>query len=103
MEVPDRPPARASGARRGRRARDGVFAMQDYYAKSGFVFSHRESAHGRGGMKLPALMPLVEMHTLPFEQVVEISTERISSRSPCRNFSGTGCGPKEGLALWLST
>lgn len=55
---------------------DGVFAMQDYYAKGGFVFSHRNmrfraeiperSATATAGHE--AILPLAEV---PFDEVLE--------------------------------
>lgn len=49
---------------------DGVFAMQPFYARGGFVFSHRNlrlAGTGQGGASVdPAL---VELGSLPFEQV----------------------------------
>ena len=52
---------------------DGVFAMQDYYAKGGFVFSHRnmrfqaDVPEGAGADRDACLVPLAEV---PFEHVL---------------------------------
>lgn len=49
---------------------DGVFAMQPFYARGGFVFSHRNlrlAGMGKSGASIdPAL---VELDSLPFDQV----------------------------------
>lgn len=55
---------------------DGVFAMQDYYAKGGFVFSHR-SIRLRGEIpEPPAISPVddkavVALDAVPFDQVLD--------------------------------
>ncbi|MCB1206748.1 MAG: GNAT family N-acetyltransferase [Verrucomicrobiae bacterium] len=49
---------------------DGVFAMQPFYARGGFVFSHRNlrlAGTGRACTSVDAA--LVELDSLPFEQV----------------------------------
>lgn len=48
---------------------DGVFAMQDYYARSGFVFSHRTLRMEGVGRPGRADRGLSELHRLPFEQI----------------------------------
>jgi len=56
-------------------ALDGVFAMQQYYAKSGFVFSHRNlrmEGTGRESSPDSALTPLMD---LPFETVLAYDTQ----------------------------
>lgn len=55
---------------------DGVFAMQDYYAKGGFVFSHRNLRFRADAAKRPAISPvddqdIVPLATFPFDQVVD--------------------------------
>lgn len=55
---------------------DGVFAMQDYYARGGFVFSHRDI---RFRVDVPAHPPtartddedIVPLTAVPFEQVLD--------------------------------
>jgi GNAT superfamily N-acetyltransferase len=55
---------------------DGVFAMQDYYARGGFVFSHRDM---RFRIDIPAHAStarvenehIVPLATVPFDQVLE--------------------------------
>jgi ribosomal protein S18 acetylase RimI-like enzyme len=51
---------------------DGVFAMQDYYAKGGFVFSHRNLRFRAEISERPLLddPDIVPLATLPFEQVL---------------------------------
>ncbi|MCY1396506.1 Acetyltransferase (GNAT) family protein [compost metagenome] len=54
---------------------DGVFAMQDYYAKGGFVFSHRNMRFRAEIGKRPATtkgdnLGIVPLSSIPFEQLV---------------------------------
>ncbi len=53
---------------------DGVFAMQDYYAKGGFVFSHRNMRF-RAGISQRASPAgdedIVPLASVPFDQVVD--------------------------------
>lgn len=54
---------------------DGVFDMQDYYAKGGFVFSHRNLRFctdiPEGAVAAPAEEPdMVELATVPFDQLL---------------------------------
>ncbi|WP_433740311.1 GNAT family N-acetyltransferase [Pseudomonas putida] len=55
---------------------DGVFAMQDYYAKGGFVFSHRNMRFRAEITQRPTTsqvvgQDIVPLATLPFDQVVD--------------------------------
>lgn len=55
---------------------DGVFTMQDYYAKGGFVFSHRNLRFRADISEHPATAPqddqnIVPLATLPFDQIVD--------------------------------
>lgn len=52
-------------------ALDGVLAMQEYYAKSGFVFQHRNLRMLGTGEKTPADAQLVDLSTVTFEELVE--------------------------------
>lgn len=52
-------------------ALDGVFAMQEYYAKSGFVFLHRNLRMLGTGEKGMIDAGLVDLSAVPFEEVVE--------------------------------
>lgn len=53
-------------------ALDGVFAMQEYYAKSGFVFLHRNLRMlGTGEKTAVADEGVVDLSTMPFETVVD--------------------------------
>ncbi|MGY2262443.1 GNAT family N-acetyltransferase [Pseudomonas sp. SDO55104_S430] len=54
---------------------DGVFAMQDYYAKGGFVFSHRNMRFRAENSERPIIasvdgQEIVTLATVPFDQVV---------------------------------
>lgn len=55
---------------------DGVFAMQDYYAKGGFVFSHRNMRFRAEITERPTTsqvdgQDIVPLATFPFDQVVD--------------------------------
>jgi GNAT superfamily N-acetyltransferase len=55
---------------------DGVFAMQDYYAEGGFVFSHRNmrfrtEISGHPATSLVDAKDIVPLTTVPFDQVLE--------------------------------
>lgn len=55
---------------------DGVFAMQDYYAKGGFVFSHRNMRFRTEISKHPVTsqvddQDIVPLASFPFDQVLE--------------------------------
>jgi GNAT superfamily N-acetyltransferase len=55
---------------------DGVFAMQDFYAKGGFVFSHREMRFRGEVPARSAISPaddedIVPLAGIPFEQVLD--------------------------------
>jgi GNAT superfamily N-acetyltransferase len=53
---------------------DGVFAMQDYYAKGGFVFSHRNMRFRAGITPRPSQASdedIVPLASVPFDQVVD--------------------------------
>ncbi|MBZ9784650.1 GNAT family N-acetyltransferase [Pseudomonas sp. REP124] len=54
---------------------DGVFAMQDYYAKGGFVFSHRNMRFRAENLERPIIasvddQEIVTLASVPFDQVV---------------------------------
>lgn len=53
---------------------DGVFAMQDYYARGGFVFSHRDirfrAEVPEGGLAAGSGEDLVPLSDVPFDQVL---------------------------------
>jgi len=55
---------------------DGVFTMQDYYARGGFVFSHRNLRFRAGSPGRTATAPLanndiVPLATVPFDQLLD--------------------------------
>jgi GNAT superfamily N-acetyltransferase len=81
-------------------ALDGVFAMQDYYAKSGFVYTHRNLRMEGVGTPAPRAAELVALHTLPFGQVLDF--DRAHFGAPREEFLRHWIHPKDGLALgWL--
>lgn len=55
---------------------DGVFEMQDYYARGGFVFSHRDMRFRTDMPARPSTVPvadedIIPLSTVPFDQVLE--------------------------------
>jgi GNAT superfamily N-acetyltransferase len=48
---------------------DGVFAMQDFYARGGFVLSHRDLRFEGAGVASPLADNLVELGEVPFADV----------------------------------
>lgn len=55
---------------------DGVFAMQDYYAKGGFVFSHRNLRFRANATERPATLQvdnqdIIPLASFPFDEVVD--------------------------------
>jgi len=55
---------------------DGVFAMQDYYAKGGFVFSHRNLRFRANATERPATLQvdnqdILPLASFPFDEVVD--------------------------------
>lgn len=78
-------------------ALDGVFAMQAYYAKSGFKFSHRHlRMEGVGAASSPA-PEVVELHTLPFETVAACDRAHFGADRP--EFLRRWIRPEGGLGL----
>jgi GNAT superfamily N-acetyltransferase len=76
---------------------DGVFAMQDYYARSGFAFTHRNlrmEGTGRNGARTD---DLVRLDTLPFAQVAAFDQAHFGVPRP--NFLRHWIRPPGGLAL----
>jgi len=77
---------------------DGVFAMQPFYARGGFVFSHRNlrlAGTGQGGASVdPAL---VELGSLPFEQVASFDRHHFGFSREV--FLRRWIRPKGGLGL----
>lgn len=53
----------------GSAALDGVFAKQEYYAKCGFAFQHRNLRMEGVGEAGPIAQDLVELHAVPFEEL----------------------------------
>lgn len=78
-------------------ALDGVFAMQDYYARSGFVFSHRNLRMEGIGQPGPSAASLVELGTLPFADVC--TYDRLHFGAERVEFLRRWIQPAEGLAL----
>lgn len=54
---------------------DGVFAMRDFYARSGFVFTHRNLRMEGVGVAAPVDESLVDLAALPFETVAAYDAE----------------------------
>lgn len=79
-------------------ALDGVFAMQPFYAKSGFVFTHRNlRMEGTGVSSGKPAPELVELHTLPFEQVLAFDHAHFGAERP--EFLRFWIQPPGGLGL----
>lgn len=81
---------------------DGVFAMQDYYAKGGFVFSHRNlrfraEISGRPAVPPPVDEELVPLGALPFEQVLDY--DRTCFPAPRPTFLSGWIAQPDALAL----
>ncbi len=78
---------------------DGVFAMQAYYAKSGFVFTHRNlRMEGVGSQACPD-SSLVELESLELDEVVDYDTLHFGT--PRREFWKHWLRPSGGIALAL--
>ena len=81
---------------------DGVFAMQDYYAKGGFVFSHRNL---RFRAEIPEHPPTLQAHeqeilpldAVPFDQVLDY--DRTCFPAPRSNFLKGWVAQPDALAL----
>jgi GNAT superfamily N-acetyltransferase len=83
---------------------DGVFAMQDYYARGGFVFSHRDLRFcleiSDGGLPLSdsgdgtVIRPLVEM---PFDEI--LAYDRFCFPAPRPTFLKGWIGQPDSMAL----
>jgi GNAT superfamily N-acetyltransferase len=82
---------------------DGVFAMQDYYAKGGFLFSHRNVRFQMDVTEDP--MPsyadgqIVPLTTVPFDEVV--AYDRACFPAPRQNFLRAWITQPESLSLAL--
>jgi ribosomal protein S18 acetylase RimI-like enzyme len=81
---------------------DGVFTMQDYYAKGGFVFSHRNlrfraEIPGRPATSPPGDEELVPLGALPFDQVLDY--DRTCFPAPRPTFLSGWIAQPEALAL----
>jgi hypothetical protein len=81
---------------------DGVFTMQDYYAKGGFVFSHRNlrfraEIPGRPATPPPGDEELVPLGALPFDQVLDY--DRTCFPAPRPTFLSGWIAQPEALAL----
>ncbi|WP_295390555.1 GNAT family N-acetyltransferase [uncultured Thiodictyon sp.] len=81
---------------------DGVFAMQDYYAKGGFVFSHRDIRFRADIPDHPATAPIgdeeiVPLAEIPFDQVIDY--DRTCFPAPRPTFLGKWIAQPDALAL----
>jgi len=81
---------------------DGVFAMQDYYAKGGFVFAHRDIRF-RAEIPNPPVTPvvgneaIVPLGEVPFEQL--LAYDRTCFPAPRPGFLAGWISQSDGLAL----
>ena len=81
---------------------DGVFTMQDYYAKGGFVFSHRTLRFRAAIAQRPTTSPdddqnIVPVTAVPFEQVLTYDRTCVPARRP--NFLRRWIKQTDALAL----
>lgn len=81
---------------------DGVFAMQDYYAKGGFVFSHRNLRFRAEVPAQPAISPLSGQDIVPltafaFDQVLDY--DRSCFPAPRQTFLKGWISQPDALAL----
>ncbi|HEF4762438.1 TPA: GNAT family N-acetyltransferase [Pseudomonas putida] len=81
---------------------DGVFAMQDYYAKGGFVFSHRNLRFRAEITERPSTsqaddQDIVPLATVPFDQVVDY--DRTCFPAPRDNFLSGWIAQGDALAV----
>jgi len=70
-------------------AMDGVFDMQDWYSRGGFVFSHRNLRMEGVGKKAESQQACVVLKDLPFEKVAEYDQSHF------------GFSREEFLRLWI--
>lgn len=78
---------------------NGVFDMQDWYSKGGFVFLHRNLRMQGVGKKAELLQATVKLKDLPFEKVAEYDQKHFGF--PREEFLRLWIQPKAGLALGL--
>ncbi|PBJ27892.1 putative acetyltransferase [Pseudomonas sp. ACN8] len=81
---------------------DGVFAMQDYYAKGGFVFSHRNLRFRANLTTRPTTsqvgdQDIVPLASFPFSQVVDY--DRTCFPAPRANFLSGWTAQADALAV----
>lgn len=78
---------------------DGVFDMQAWYGKGGFVFSHRNLRMQGVGKKAQTLPAWVKLGELPFDQVAEYDQRHFGFAR--EEFLRLWMEPQEGLAVGL--
>ncbi|MCF6313983.1 MAG: hypothetical protein L3J39_16170 [Verrucomicrobiales bacterium] len=78
-------------------AMDGVFDMQDWYAKGGFVFAHRNLRMLGVGRATTSDTTCVDLGELPFEQIAEYDARHFGY--PREAFLRPWIQPKSGRAL----
>lgn len=78
-------------------ALDGVFTMQDYYARSGFVFSHRNLRMEGVGRPNARAAELVELAALPFLDICAYDRAHFAAERP--GFLRRWIQPLGGLGL----
>jgi GNAT superfamily N-acetyltransferase len=76
---------------------DGVFAMQPFYARGGFGFTHRNLRMAGRGRAGPVDGTLRELSALPFDAVVACDRRHFGFERP--GFLRSWIKPAEGLAL----
>jgi GNAT superfamily N-acetyltransferase len=81
---------------------DGVFEMQDYYARGGFVFSHREMRFRTEITDRPATLPrddqnIIPLADVPFDQVLDYDCTCFPAKRP--NFLRGWISQPDALAL----
>ncbi len=61
---------------------DGVFDMQDFYARGGFVFSHRDLRFEGSGRPCPPADNLVALGDVPFDELLHYDAEHFPAPRP---------------------
>jgi len=61
---------------------DGVFDMQDFYSRGGFVLSHRDLRFEGVGATAPVQDNLVELGAVPFDELLHYDSEHFPAPRP---------------------
>ncbi|NOX99267.1 MAG: GNAT family N-acetyltransferase [Verrucomicrobia bacterium] len=78
-------------------AMDGVFDMQDWYSRGGFVFSHRNLRMQGIGKKTESCQTCVDLQDIPFEELA--AYDQIHFGFPREDFLRMWTQPVSGVAL----